>query len=556
MFGLEGKDSLFDGRESFIEAVLTSSRFPRLMPSRAVAIETAGKHRIVTVPDGNMSLLRPLHTIMYNHLSKNSWILRGDAKSRKFKEFSTTEGEVFVSGDYESATDNLHQEVQKEILRLVLQQCSHVPNGVRQMAMNSLSLLLNSREDPTPVEQTCGQMMGNLLSFPLLCLVNYLCFKYFIPRDDVPVRINGDDIVFRSTEAEYNTWREGVVRSGLVLSEGKTMVDKRCFTLNSCLFYSEKEGVRGLPFLRAKAYFPVKEQEAILGLKGRFLSFCPNFRGRGLSQLRVEWLRENVGLINASRRSLTRGLGLPVKLDEVMSCGQWDREAWYLSFEAERPLPSRLSEWSSRPVGYRYCRVEEVTKEIKREQKEVAAAFVASAWEPPRDDIDEWNYDLVGACPNWSGFAYQRMSGRVKRARLLGLSVRNMRRFLRPDVKLFERASPRIHRFGVWRPCPVAVEQTRSNENLEEVKGEMVDSVWCSFQALDGMCLVACPVGLVERDDGSVGPGILRSPPCPAYDIPYLRGPCVPPDCLTENIPGRKVVFRDGPMRGMVFDRQ
>jgi hypothetical protein len=129
MFGLEGKDSIFQGRQGFIDAVLHSSRFPQLGPSRAVSIETAGKHRIVTVPDGNMSLLRPLHTIMYNHLSRFPWLLRGDAKPSKFKDFSTVPGEVFVSGDYESATDNLNQGVQKEILRLILQQCTSVPNG-------------------------------------------------------------------------------------------------------------------------------------------------------------------------------------------------------------------------------------------------------------------------------------------------------------------------------------------------------------------------------------------------------------------------------------------
>jgi len=330
-------------------------------------------------------------------------------------------------------------------------------------------------------------------------------------------------------------------------------VDSRCFTLNSSLFYSAKVGCVGLPFIRASAFFPKKTQEAILGLKGRFLSFSPNFKSRGLSQLRVEWLKENVGLINASRRSLTRGLGLPVKLDEVMSSGLWAREAWYLSFEAERPLPSPLSEWSSRPLGYQYCRVEKVTKEIKKERSGVAAAFVASAWEPPIDDIDEWEYDLVQGCPNWSGFSYLRAFGRIKRARLLGLSLRNTQRYLKPDVSLFERANPRIHRVGVWRPCPTAVGGVDEDER-QEPKGEGVEAEWCSLNTSFGLVAMRAPVGTVF-ENGEWVQRTLRSPDLPRYDSPYLRGPIVPPDCLTEHLPGRKVVFTRGPMRGMVCDR-
>jgi hypothetical protein len=38
--------------------------------------------------------------LMYDHLSRFPWLLRGDAKTRKFREFVHVPGEVFVSGDY------------------------------------------------------------------------------------------------------------------------------------------------------------------------------------------------------------------------------------------------------------------------------------------------------------------------------------------------------------------------------------------------------------------------------------------------------------------------
>jgi hypothetical protein len=540
MFGISGKSSIFDGRESFIESVLVSDRYPRLLPSRAVAIQTAGKHRIITVPDGNMSVLRPLHVSMYDHISQYSWLLRGDAKAKKFKDFNCVDGELFVSGDYESATDNLNTHVQKEILRLVLSQCTSVPNGIRILAMQSLSLELVSDELPGVTQQRMGQMMGNLLSFPLLCLVNYLAFRYFVRRD-VPVRINGDDIVFRARESECRSWMEGVKTSGLTLSKGKTLVDKRCFTLNSCLFYAEKLGCRGLPFIRANSYFPVKDREAILGLKGRFLSFSCNFSASLRSELRVRWLKENIGLINASRRSLTRGLGLPVKLDEVMKAGCWDREAWYLSFESEKALPSPLSEWMSRPDGYQYCRVERISKEQKMLNREVAAAFVEAAWKPPSDDISGWEYNLVGGCPNWGGWAYQRRSGRVHRARLLGLSVANMRRFLKPRISLFERATPRIQRYGVWRPTV-----SRSTVERSEPEGEDYLYSQSLFTVVNPFTGELTSAEFREWDD---------CVPPPAYvSYSVCGGPIVPPAELTLRSKGRLVLGK-GPLRGSVFKK-
>jgi ABC-type phosphate/phosphonate transport system permease subunit len=50
------------------------------------------------------------------------------------------EGELFVSGNYESATDNLNSEIQTEILRLVLEQTRSVPEGIKALAFASLFL--------------------------------------------------------------------------------------------------------------------------------------------------------------------------------------------------------------------------------------------------------------------------------------------------------------------------------------------------------------------------------------------------------------------------------
>jgi hypothetical protein len=172
MLGLsEGSDSWND-RESFVEHVLTSTSCRKLKPSQLLQVETGGKYRIVSKSDLGMNSLRPLHSSIYNHLSRFSWLLRGDAKAGRFSDFVRKPGEVFVSGDYESATDNLNGPVQREILRMILDQTHHVPSGIKERAMASMQSDIEF--DGKVYHQKRGQLMGNLLSFPLLCIVNYL----------------------------------------------------------------------------------------------------------------------------------------------------------------------------------------------------------------------------------------------------------------------------------------------------------------------------------------------------------------------------------------------
>jgi len=223
-------------REDFLLQSLAEETRTRFLPSRVTSVETGGKHRIVSVGDVDMNILRPLHTAIYNRISRFDWLLRGEASVNCFQKFEAREGEVFVSGDYESATDNLNLWVQELILRKILRSATWVPEHVKEAAYDSQELGITGPSGVTCRVRT-GQWMGNLLSFPLLCIVNYLAFRYYTgQRPDIPVKINGDDIVFRAPGEVACRWMSGVVGSGLTLSKGKTLLDHRYFTLNSRLF--------------------------------------------------------------------------------------------------------------------------------------------------------------------------------------------------------------------------------------------------------------------------------------------------------------------------------
>jgi len=119
-----------------------------------------------------------------------------------------------------------------------------------------------TRNGPPPLEKTFsvkqqnGQLMGSILSFPVLCLANLICYKCaldeyvnidntgpkrYVKVQDLPVLINGDDIYFRSNPIFYEIWRKYIKIAGFVLSQGKNYVHSNVFTINSqCFQYISK----------------------------------------------------------------------------------------------------------------------------------------------------------------------------------------------------------------------------------------------------------------------------------------------------------------------------
>lgn len=324
-------------REEFCSYISESVAPRHRGPSRVEAVLAGDKWRVVSIPPVWDNALRPFHQCLYDFVSKQEWCLRGDAVPHRFKGFHKN-GEIFVSGDYESATDNLNSEVQRTILLELILQSRSIPRGIRLHALSTFSSELEAEGDV--FVQARGQLMGQLLSFPLLCLVNYLTFKYCIPRD-VPVRINGDDIVFRAREEEVHRWQENVGRSGLKLSHGKTMVNRRFFTLNSSIFEATVGSVRQVPFVRPKALWGSGERECerVASLAPRFRSYAVGYGRRRRGMFDTVFLKENLQTVLRCRRSLTRGMGMRVSEETLRDSGLWHRELFYLEQVVEPPLP-------------------------------------------------------------------------------------------------------------------------------------------------------------------------------------------------------------------------
>lgn len=318
-------------REAFIDMCRTGTVFSNIR--RVSVVFKGGKARVVTVASALQYCLSPLAGMMYDHLSRKDWLLRGDAKPGKFKGFSHVLGEVFVSGDYESATDNFCLGHSRAILNACLNTTT-LPEGVRMMARSSLSAYVVSKDRKTFMRS--GQLMGDKLSFPLLCLTNYLAFAYSMrPFGKLPpVRINGDDIVFRATRAQADRWFEAVSSSGLVVSVGKTMVHDRFFSLNSSFFEASRFLPIQVPFIRSLPLFRPSE-DSCFKLGGRMKDCSVGFVGKEKHVVMSHFLGLNKGYLWRSQVSLHRGHNHPVPDYILRHRGLLEREQTYLSLPEE-----------------------------------------------------------------------------------------------------------------------------------------------------------------------------------------------------------------------------
>lgn len=320
------------GRDWYYDQCLSDCTRPTDYKVKYSIVSTGGKQRGVTVASGYASVLGPLHRTLYDHLSQSDWLLRGEARGKKFSSFHRKKGEIFVSGDYESATDNLSLSMAYRILSRILSRCGHIPFSLREYALRSLVAEIHYPGGHVVLQQR-GQLMGNFLSFPLLCLQNYLAFTYLIPRP-VPVRINGDDIVFRCRPDEYHRWRKGVGAAGLVLSVGKTLVNRTTFSLNSAFFEAQSRRVREIPIIRSSM---LCLQEG-LPSGDTFTKFCRNWKGEARRLVGGLWLKAHNLQIRASGRSVW-ALGIPADNSQLHTAGLAVREAFYRGYRNHLSLP-------------------------------------------------------------------------------------------------------------------------------------------------------------------------------------------------------------------------
>jgi len=299
-------------QSEYLDAVFGRVPLPERLSGSLIVVQSSGKPRPLSKFDKEGLFLKPLHKTIYSFLSRKKWLCRGDVDERKLKEagFSSFFGGVLTSGDYKSATDGLFRSVSRRILSSLLSNAACVPASVREYALSSLDPLLfrnlGSPLDPdwVSVPAVRGQMMGSYLSFPLLCLVNYLAFRWVASAtgESPPVIINGDDILFQSSPEFSQAWMEFVPLVGLEVEKVKTGVDPCYGSLNSTLF---SWGPDGLLTRRRTLRFGMLRQQTVPNSLGfEFRDFVAGLEGQVRWRAAVTFFEYHSGTMRNFQYSL------------------------------------------------------------------------------------------------------------------------------------------------------------------------------------------------------------------------------------------------------------
>lgn len=172
----------------------------------------------------------------------------------------------WVSGDYKGATDHVRMSLTMQTFRHWISSFPLSPRFTdeeKSKLQEAFEGTIGPQEmiypDGTSVLQQNGQLMGSVLSFPILCVINVACYaaaleeyrvKYptrvftevYLPGGllnlaSLPVLVNGDDVSFFCPDEEfYETWSRKVSSAGFKKSLGKNYRSRQFVTINSKMF--------------------------------------------------------------------------------------------------------------------------------------------------------------------------------------------------------------------------------------------------------------------------------------------------------------------------------
>jgi len=169
----------------------------------------------------------------------------------------------WVSGDYSAATDKLKIDYTKAAFEASLKKSrlGEEEKGFLRAVLYEQELHYPKKYEEKggldPVRQETGQLMGSTLSFPILCCVNLVCYwrtlesylGHRVALRDLPVLVNGDDILFKTNPVFYEAWKKNISEAGFELSLGKNYVHPRFCMINSEGFLWSNDRVRPVGYL-------------------------------------------------------------------------------------------------------------------------------------------------------------------------------------------------------------------------------------------------------------------------------------------------------------------
>jgi len=223
------------------------------------------------------------------------------------------------------------------------------------------------------VLQKQGQLMGSVISFPILCIANaVLCLmainadrlqrnqsKLTINSPELRLKINGDDCILPLKKGNEKYWLRVTKNGGLESSIGKTYFSNQIATLNSTLFYKFNnkwnlcKGINyGILYAKPRSCQNMRDGKILLSRLGAL--------SRDLKEQTPDylWLTVKKRFIQTHYELLTcpnhpawflpewaGGLGIPIDSPEEVSNTDLHVASLVKLYKIQMPTLSSLKEW-------------------------------------------------------------------------------------------------------------------------------------------------------------------------------------------------------------------
>jgi len=245
-----------------------------------VALQEALKVRVISKgPPLIYFILKPVQKFVWGILKEHPTLkLIGqpiDALSPLLNKFLKLKGdERYLSVDYEAATDNIHPELSRAVVEAL---CGtlNLPKALAPLMLKAMTdhkmqlpqgntfldeLLaqeVDKKELMERTDQEWGQLMGSIVSFVVLCIINLSIMRqaYCIdkkrnfPLHRVPVLVNGDDALIKIGIIGKTAWENLALMAGLKPSVGKVFYSKQFFNINSTDFLKVGEKLEKVKYI-------------------------------------------------------------------------------------------------------------------------------------------------------------------------------------------------------------------------------------------------------------------------------------------------------------------
>lgn len=217
---------------------------------RAVAFHEPLKVRTVTGgPSVEYHLAMQLQSFMHGTLRKHPTfaLIGGCPIADALEQLRVGSGEMFLSGDYEAATDNLVGRL-SQVAANALAHVTRMPPWWRWLLVSTLTHHRVELPDGREFDQRTGQLMGSPTSFPILCVINAAICRRAMELDkgrrmslrSCPLIVNGDDCALRGGDRLQALWGALSSAAGLKPSAGKVFFASDFVQINSRTFNVER----------------------------------------------------------------------------------------------------------------------------------------------------------------------------------------------------------------------------------------------------------------------------------------------------------------------------